>query len=101
MEKSANKSYKESNTTLSFKQWIQREKEKGIFIPNKLFSNIANESNEKNFLNKSIANIPSETNLEPKKRIDETFLGINKWVVIGGSTLILFGLVYKFYGKKQ
>jgi phage anti-repressor protein len=32
--KSANQLYRESGSTLPFKQWIEREKEKGIFIPN-------------------------------------------------------------------
>jgi hypothetical protein len=31
---SANKLYKESGTTLSFKDWLEREKSKGKFIPN-------------------------------------------------------------------
>ena len=35
MDKSANQLWKESNTSLSFKDWIEREKEKGIFILNK------------------------------------------------------------------
>ena len=34
-KKSANQLWKESNTTLSFKDWLDREKEKGKFIPNK------------------------------------------------------------------
>ena len=33
-EKSANQLYRESGTTLSFKDWISREKAKGIHIPN-------------------------------------------------------------------
>ena len=32
--KSANQLYKESGSTLSFKDWIEREKAKGIDIPN-------------------------------------------------------------------
>jgi hypothetical protein len=32
--KTANQLYKESGSTLPFKQWIEREKAKGIFIPN-------------------------------------------------------------------
>lgn len=33
-DKSANQLYRESGTTLSFKQWIEREKAKGVQIPN-------------------------------------------------------------------
>jgi hypothetical protein len=34
IDKSANQLYKESGTTLSFKDWIEREKTKGVHIPN-------------------------------------------------------------------
>jgi len=33
-QKSANQLYKESGTNLSFKEWIEREKNKGVNIPN-------------------------------------------------------------------
>ena len=33
--KSANQIWKESGSTLSFKNWLQREKDKGRFLPNK------------------------------------------------------------------
>jgi hypothetical protein len=32
--KSANQLYRESGTTLPFKEWIEREKAKGVHIPN-------------------------------------------------------------------
>jgi len=32
--KSANQLYRESGSILPFKQWIEREKAKGVFIPN-------------------------------------------------------------------
>ena len=34
IEKSANQLYKESGTQLSIKEWIEREKQKGVHIPN-------------------------------------------------------------------
>lgn len=33
-QKSANQLYRESGSTLSFKEWIEREKSKGVHIPN-------------------------------------------------------------------
>jgi hypothetical protein len=33
-QKSANQLYRESGSTLSFKEWIGREKSKGVHIPN-------------------------------------------------------------------
>ena len=40
MEKSANQLWRESNTSLSFKDWIQREKDKGVQIKNKLLEDV-------------------------------------------------------------
>ena len=40
MEKSANQLWRESGTSLSFKDWIQREKDKGVQIKNKLLENV-------------------------------------------------------------
>ena len=37
MVRSANQLWKESNTSLTFKDWIDREKQKGMFIPNKKY----------------------------------------------------------------
>lgn len=34
MEKSANQRYRESGSSLPFKDWIEREKAKGVHIPN-------------------------------------------------------------------
>ena len=47
--KSANQLYRESGTTLPFKEWIEREKAKGIYIPNveannEMLSLLGNES---------------------------------------------------------
>jgi ABC-type phosphate transport system substrate-binding protein len=49
--KSANQLYKESGTTLSFRDWIEREKSKGIHIPNveannEMLSLLGDEKNE-------------------------------------------------------
>jgi ABC-type phosphate transport system substrate-binding protein len=49
--KSANQLYKESGTTLSFRDWIEREKSKGIHIPNveannEMLNLLGNEKNE-------------------------------------------------------
>jgi hypothetical protein len=46
MEKSANQLWRESGTSLSFKDWIQREKDKGVQIKNKLLENVVGSMQE-------------------------------------------------------
>ena len=57
--KSANQLYKESGTTLSFRDWIEREKSKGIHIPNVQANNemlnlLGDEKNEEPKSNKQL-----------------------------------------------
>lgn len=115
--KSANQLWKESNTTLPFKNWLEREKEKGQFIPNKKFFNISGidttkldkvleEANEKavdtlgldsdKFENK--IGIKNDINISRNKN---KFIGLNKWVLISSLFLIGGAVVYKIYYKKK
>ena len=82
---SANKIYKESGSSLPFKDWLEREKNKGKFIPNaqalKEFQNFDGEEK-------------TETNMKNE--------------VIGGSTmrntLLILGLgigIYLFYKSQK
>ena len=57
--KSANQLYKESGTTLSFRDWIEREKSKGIHIPNveannEMLNLLGDEKNEEPKSNKQL-----------------------------------------------
>ncbi len=53
---SANKIYRESGSSLPFKDWLEREKNKGVFIPNaqalKEFNNFDGESTEEKIVAK-------------------------------------------------
>jgi hypothetical protein len=78
---SANKIYKESGSSLPFKDWLEREKNKGHFIPNaqalKEFQNFDGEES-------------TETNIKGE------FIGSN----VMRNTLIVLGLgigIYLFY----
>jgi|694.fasta_scaffold00522_12 hypothetical protein len=94
--KSANQLWKESGTTLSFKDWIQREKEKGMLIPNKL-------------INDSIALIKSRvgirdseiSNVSLEQGTSKTVLGLNKLAIISSVLIIGGALAYNFYKKRK
>jgi ABC-type phosphate transport system substrate-binding protein len=77
--KSANQLYKESGTTLSFRDWIEREKSKGIHIPNV-------EAN-----NEMLNLLGDEKNEEPKSN---NKLVRNVLFVVGAVTLAYVGYRY-------
>jgi len=87
MEKSANQLWRESGTSLSFKDWIQREKDKGVEIKNKLLEDVVDSFKEAN-----------ETDTVETKRFD---FGIPKWVVYTGVSILTFAVVYKLYKAKK
>jgi hypothetical protein len=95
-EKSANQLWKESGTTLSFKNWIEREKQKGMLIPNKL-------------VNDSLASIRASVgirdydnqNLQLAETKSNTVLGLNKWVLISSALIIAGAIGYNIYKKRE
>lgn len=115
-KKSANQLWKESNTSLSFKDWLEREKQKGMFIPNKKYQGIdgfdnsrvdkvLEEANKK--ANDSLLDV---TKFEDKIGIVKSnpyevdknkFLGLNKWLLIGSVVVIAGAVAYKIYNKKK
>lgn len=115
-KKGANQLWKESNTSLSFKDWLDREKEKGKFIPNKKFKNVdgidttkldkvLEEANAK-----SVDSILDTTKFEDvlkltKKDVTERdsnkFLGLNKWLLISSVVIIGGAIAYKVYNKNK
>jgi hypothetical protein len=82
---SANKVYRESGSSLPFKDWLEREKNKGSFIPNaqalKEFENFDGEENPMNETN----NFTKDSN-------------INTIVIVAVVGIVLFG-IYKFTRK--
>ena len=87
MEKSASQLWRESGTSLSFKDWIQREKDKGVEIKNKLLEDVVDSFKETN-----------ERDTIKTKRFD---FGIPKWVVYTGVSILTFAVVYKLYKAKK
>jgi hypothetical protein len=98
--KSANQIWKESGTTLSFADWIQREKEKGNFLPNKMVSDITEgiKSSLKNTLGiDDSSNVNSNTPANTSNRV----VGLNKWVIVGSLVVIAGAIVYSVVKKKK
>lgn len=89
MTKSANQLWKESGTTLSFKDWIQREKDKGVEIANKLLEDVVEPYKQQ-----------QETKIDTKVN-DKFNLGVPKWAIYTGLSVLTFAVIYKFYNKKK
>ena len=106
-QKSPNKIWRESGTSLSFADWIQREKDKGAFLTNKKFENFANvdgEIDDATWLeevkkqNRIDLGIDKPNDDKPK---DNTFLGLNKTVLLLSGLIILGAIGYKIYQKRK
>jgi hypothetical protein len=98
--KSANQLWKESNTTLSFKDWIEREKEKGEIIPNKKFKGIdgieTDALDTTKFENVLGINKVNQPTLDKNK-----VFGLNKWLLLSSLAVIGGALAYKIYNKNK
>lgn len=98
--KSANQIWKESGSTLSFKNWLQREKDKGRFLPNKQlieFNQINSEdslSDSQKLIQQTLKN---KSNANPK----DITKGLSKAVIIISVTLILGAVAFKIYQKQK
>jgi len=98
--KSANQIWKESGSTLSFKNWLQREKDKGRFLPNKQlmeFNSVEGEdeiSSSQKLIQETLKN---KSNSNPK----DVTKGLSKAVIIISATLILGAVAFKIYQKQK
>jgi len=115
--KSANQLWKESNTSLSFKDWLDREKQKGMFIPNKKFKGIngidsssidkvLEDANQKaidtlGLDGKKFEDVLGITKSSVNERDNNKFLGLNKWLLISSLVIIGGAVAYKIYNKNK
>jgi len=90
---SANKIWKQSSTNLSFKDWLNREKLKGNYIPNQTINEILTEQLRSDLLKDS-----SKKELEQKK-ISKTIYGIDQRVIIFSGILIAGAITYSYFRK--
>jgi hypothetical protein len=109
MEKSANKRWKESGSTLTFKEWIDRENKKnnsfeGDFIPYKN----ANASGLEPIGDNSVQQTINQANQElidasgyKTNANKANVFGLNQGVLIFSGLLIVGSLTYYFYKNKK
>jgi hypothetical protein len=93
-EVSANQIWKESGTTLSFAQWLEREKAKGAFIPNKMVADTTASI-------KARLGIGSENELVVEPENKNIILGLNKWILISSGIIVAGAIAFSIYKKRQ
>lgn len=98
--KSANQLWKESNTTLSFKDWIEREKEKGEIIPNKKFKGMDGIETDYLDTTKFEDSLGINKANSPVLNKNKVF-GLNKWLLLSSLAVIAGAVAYKIYTKKK
>lgn len=87
-QKSANVLYRESNTSLSFKEWVAREKQKGVFMKNATLQNVIESSKE--------AFTEKKSNFDNKK-----FLGISKTAIAISVAIVTVAICVSIYQKNK
>jgi len=98
MLKSANQLWRESKTTLSFKQWLEREKEKYANMDgNSEFGFIPNVPLQGK-INETLDEIRRDTGFKTQVSKNKVF-GINKTVLIIAGVLVVGAIGYKIYKK--
>ena len=91
---SANQQYKLSGSVLPFKDWINREKEKGEVIPKSGVTDVIKEAIDIDMLNNDNV-VESED-----KSNSNTIFGLSKPILIISGLLIVGAVAYKYYYKK-
>jgi len=86
-KKSANQRYKESGSSLSFKDWIEREKAKGIVLPQIGVTDVFEETKAK-----------LETNKD--KKPNNKIIGLDKRILMLSALVIVGAVAYKYLYKK-
>lgn len=96
MEKSLNQQWKESGTTLSYKEWRIREDEKMASFDGGLPTPVVDKSNIQNALKdlQTKGGYKTETS-------NKTIFGINKYVLVLGGLIIVGAIGYKIYKKNK
>jgi hypothetical protein len=97
MEKSYNQRWKESGTTLSYKEWRKREDDKMASfdgMPTKL--TMEGTDNLKSAREELLKKSGYQTDISNK-----TIFGINKYVIIIGGIIIVGAIGYKIYQNRK
>lgn len=94
-QKSANQIWKESGTTLKFSDWIEREKAKGSFIPNKMVSDTTA------LIRKNLGLVAKDSSYIVNPKNDNLILGLNKWILLSSLVVISGAVAYSIYIKNK
>lgn len=97
--KSANQIWKESGSTLSFKSWLQREKDKGRFLPNKQLMEF-NSIEGENEITENQKIIQQTLKKNKSNDIPQKY-GLDKIVIMVSVAIVLGGVAYKIYQKRK
>ena len=107
MEKSANKKWKESGSTLTFKEWIDRENKKnnsfdGDFIPykNAIGVDPINVDSIQQTINEANKDLIDTSGYKTSANTSNVF-GLNQGVLVFSVLLIAGSLTYYFYKSKK
>lgn len=101
IERSANQLWRESNTTLSFKDWLNREKAKFINFNGDIKSDIVMVNKPLNdTIQTTIEGIRKSVGYQ-KEAKGKTILGINQTYFIIGGVLIVGFIAYKIIKSKK
>lgn len=96
MQKSYNQLYKESGTTLSYKDWRKREDEKMASFDAIPSPNIKDSANYQDLQKELLVKQGYKTEISNK-----TIFGLNKYYFIIGGVLILSAIGYNIYKKRK
>ena len=106
-DKSPNRLWRESGTSLSFADWIHREKDKNNFMVNKKFENFSNaigdSNNDNAWVQDSISQAKVDLGIQAPviTKPDNTFIGLNKTVILLSVLIIVGAIGYKIYQKRK
>lgn len=88
---SANQKYKQSGSSLPFKEWLNREKAKGIVVPQKGVTDV--------YL--GFMNGTNENKQQKKTTNSKDVFGLNRNILAISTIIVLGALAYKFYVDKK
>lgn len=91
-QKGANQIWKESGTTLGFTEWLEREKAKGSFIPNKMVADTTAMIRKNIGLDKSYV---------VKTKDNNTIIGLNKWILLSSLFIIGGAIAFSIYKNQK
>lgn len=88
----ANQMYKNSGSTLTFTEWLNREKQKGVVIPQQGVTDKIDDELQKQLDGDEVNFIKSG---------EKTVLGLNKTMLIISTLIVLGAVGYTIYRKRK